>query len=68
MNNKKIAISLVAVGLGINIADAITAAGDPSKGLFYGDNGMLKSIARYSPVSPGMLMALIGGAMLLFKK
>lgn len=67
MSKHKLGWTLVAIGIGINLIDAFTAHGDPRAGYFYGDNGVLAGINRNLPVNTGLLIAGVGGGILLFK-
>ncbi len=61
MNSKqKIALGIAGAGVVLNVVDAITAQGDPAKGVVYGDGGWLAPINDKSPVQVGLLLIAAG--------
>lgn len=67
---KNWALWAVIGGLGIDVADALTAKAGTTGGIFYGPTGYLKSfnLALPGASTPGVAIAVIGAAGLAFNQ
>lgn len=61
---KNLPYILIGAGAAINIMDAFTAKGDPTKGFFYGTGGILKPVNDALPINLGLGLMVAGGIIL----